>query len=123
MKYHFKFLLILLSIFILNSSFCPFQERKSISKKEQFLQLFYENDCSFNGIELKGKVRFVDAFEDIKIRYVNAFPDIKVEFVNAFPDKCGKWQEVNAFEDFKVRIVDSFEDLKVQKVTSFPGMN
>lgn len=79
-------------------------------------------DCSFNGIELKGRVQFVDAFPDIKIQYVDAFPDIRVQFVDAFPDQCGRWQEVDAFPDFRVQVVDAFPDIKVQKVTAFPGV-
>ena len=80
-------------------------------------------DCSWNGIKLYGKVQFVSSFPDIKIQYVSSFPDIKVQFVDSFADQCGLWQEVDSFPDFKVQIVDSFPDLKVQKVSSFAGMN
>ena len=79
--------------------------------------------CSFNGIELKGKVKIVDNFADIKIQYVDHFPDIKVKFVDNFPDDCGEWKIVNNFPDFTVQIVDHFPDLKVKKVDHFPGMD
>ncbi|WP_196887801.1 hypothetical protein [Aureivirga sp. CE67] len=114
--------LLSLGLLFLNSSFSPKSDKKILSKKEKLILALKKGDCTFEDIKLYGKVKFVDAFEDIKIRYVDAFPDIKVEFVEAFPDKCGKWQEVEAFEDFKIRVVDAFEDLKVEKVTAFPGM-
>ncbi len=81
------------------------------------------SDCSFKGIELKGKVKFVTSFPDIKIQYVTSFPDIKVKHVTSFPDDCGEWQIVESFPDFEVQVVTSFPDLKVQLVESFPGMN
>lgn len=79
--------------------------------------------CSFNGIELKGKVKIVDNFADIKIQYVDHFPDIKVKFVDNFPDDCGEWKLVDNFPDFTVQIVTHFPDLKVKKVDHFPGMD
>jgi hypothetical protein len=78
--------------------------------------------CSFNGIELKGRVQFVESFPDIKIQLVESFPDIKVKLVESYPDDCGEWQVVESFPDFKVQIVESFPDLKVKYVESFPGM-
>lgn len=81
------------------------------------------SSCSFNGIELKGKVKIVDNFADIKIQYVDHFPDIKVKFVDNFPDDCGEWKIVDNFPDFTVEIVDHFPDLKVKKVDHFPGMD
>ena len=78
-------------------------------------------DCSWNGIELKGKVQFVESFPDIKIQYVESFPDLKVKFVEAFPDDCGEWQIVESFPDFKVQVVESFPDIKIQVVDAFPG--
>ena len=80
------------------------------------------DDCSFNGIELKGKVQFVESFPDIKIQVVESFPDINVKLVEAFPDDCGEWQVVESFPDFKVQVVESFPDIKVKYVESFPGM-
>ncbi|WP_218944246.1 hypothetical protein [Marinicella rhabdoformis] len=82
-----------------------------------------EKSCNYNGIELKGKVQFVDSFPDLKIEYVSSFSDIDVQFVSSFPDDCGEWQEVSSFPDFKVQVVTSFPDIKVKKVSSFPGMN
>lgn len=80
------------------------------------------NECSWNGIELKGKVKFVESFPDIKIQVVESFPDIKVKLVESFPDDCGEWKVVESFPDIKVQIVESFPDVKVQFVESFPGI-
>lgn len=80
------------------------------------------SSCSYNGIALYGKVKFVDSFANLKIQFVNSFADLKVKFVNSFPDECGKWQRVDSFPDFTVQIVSSFPDLKVQEVGSFPGL-
>jgi len=81
------------------------------------------SDCRHNGIELKGKVQFVDSFPDLKIKFVSSFADIDVQFVSSFPDDCGQWQEVSSFPDFTVQVVDSFPEIEVKKVSSFPGMN
>jgi hypothetical protein len=78
--------------------------------------------CRKKGINLYGKVQFVDSFPDLTIQYVSSFPDINVEFVSSFPSSCGQWEEVDSFPDFKVQVVSSFPDLKVKKVSSFPGM-
>ena len=66
-------------------------------------------DCTFNGINLYGKVQVVDAFPDIKVQVVDAFPDLKVQVVDAFPD-------------FKIQFVDAFPDIKIQYVDAFPGL-
>ena len=79
-------------------------------------------ECSWNGIELKGKIKFVESFPDIKIQMVQSFPDLNVKFVESFPDDCGEWQVVESFPDFKVQIVESFPDVKVKIVESFPGI-
>lgn len=79
--------------------------------------------CSFDGIELHGKVQEVTAFPDIKVQVVEAFPDLKVQLTDAFPDDCGQWQMVDAFPDFKVQFVDAFPDIKIQYVTAFPGVD
>lgn len=99
---------------------------KELSQEEKVAAFGYfsaTSDCSFKGIELKGKVKFVTSFPDIKIQYVTSFPDIKVKHVTSFPDDCGEWQIVESFPDFEVQVVTSFPDLKVQLVESFPGMN
>lgn len=79
-------------------------------------------DCTFNGIPLRGKVKVVDAFPDIKVKVVNAFPDVKVKVVDAFPDRCGEWKFVEAFPDFTIKYVDAFPDIKVRHVEAFPGV-
>ncbi len=80
------------------------------------------SECRWNGIELHGKVQFVESFPDIKIQIVESFPDLKVKLVESFPDDCGEWQVVESFPDFKVQVVESFPDLKIQYVESFPGL-
>lgn len=79
------------------------------------------DSCSYNGIQLYGKVKFVDSFPDIKVQVVDSFPDLKVKIVNSFPDECGKWMIVDSFPDIKVKIVESFPDIKIKFVESFPG--
>lgn len=79
-------------------------------------------NCTFKGRKLYGKVQFVDSFPDIKVQIVQSFPDLKVESVESFPDACGKWQKVTSFPDFKVQIVDSFPDIKIEYVKAFPGV-
>ncbi len=81
------------------------------------------SSCSYNGISLYGKVKFVESFADIKVQFVSSFPDLKVKFVNSFPDSCGKWQVVESFPDFTVQIVSSFPDIKIQEASAFPGVN
>ena len=95
-----------------------------LSKEEKLeaIDALLKGDCEYEGIKLYGKVKFVDAFPDIKIKFVESFPDINVKFVEAFPNSCGKWKTVDTFPDFTVKVVDAFPDLKVKLVESFPGM-
>lgn len=81
-----------------------------------------EEDCTFDGLPLYGKIQFVESFPDIKIQVVESFPDLKVKIVDSFPDECGEWQIVDSFPDLKVRIVESFPDIKIKFVESFPGL-
>ena len=78
-------------------------------------------NCTYKGKVLKGKVKVVKSFPDIKVQKVKSFPDLKVQKVKAFPDKCGQWQFVDSFPDFTIQYVDSFPDIKVMMVDSFPG--
>ena len=94
----------------------------NIDKNEAITHEIDNDNCSWNDINLYGKVQIVDAFPDIKVQIVDAFPDIKVKWVESFPNDCGKWQEVDAFPDFKIQLVDAFPDIKVQNVDAFPGM-
>ena len=80
------------------------------------------SNCTYNGVPLYGKVKFVSSSADVKVEFVSSFPDLKVEFVSSFPDKCGKWQVVDSFPDFTVEEVSSFADIKVKEVSSFPGL-
>ena len=81
-----------------------------------------DDDCSWNGIPLHGRVMFVDTFADMTIEIVDSFPDLRVQLVDAFPNRCGAWQQVFSNPDFTVEIVDSFGDLRIQYVDSFPGL-
>ena len=81
-----------------------------------------DEQCTFEGKKLAGKVEIVEAFGDFKVEVVTAFPDLKVQKVSAFADDCGEWEIVDAFGDFKVEIVDAFGDFKIQYVDAFPGV-
>jgi hypothetical protein len=81
-----------------------------------------EDSCSFKGIQLNGKIQFVESFPDLTVQVVQSFPDLKVKIVNSFPDNCGEWQIVDSFPDVKVKIVESFADIKIKFVESFPGI-
>jgi len=81
-----------------------------------------EDSCSVNGIQLYGKIHFVDSFPDLTVQVVESFPDLKVKIVNSFADDCGEWQIVDSFPDVKVKIVESFADIKIKFVESFPGI-
>lgn len=79
-------------------------------------------NCQWNGINLRGKVKIVDSFPDIKVEVVTSFPDLNVKKVTSFPDDCGEWEFVESFPDFTVKFVDSFPDIKIEYVDSFPGV-
>lgn len=79
------------------------------------------DDCTFKGFPLKGKVKFVENFPDIRIQIVENFPDLKVKMVEHFPDDCGEWKTVGDFPDVKVQIVENYPDIKVKFVNDFPG--
>ncbi|AXG71257.1 hypothetical protein KORDIASMS9_03514 [Kordia sp. SMS9] len=84
-----------------------------------------DDNCTFEGKKLYGKIRFVEnrGDADVKIKIVNSFPDIKVKLVENFADDCGEWQVVEYGEDLKVYVAENFADIKVKFVTSFPGMD
>jgi hypothetical protein len=81
-----------------------------------------EEECSFNGIRLSGKIQFVESFPDLTVQVVESFPDLRVKIVDSFANDCGEWQIVDSFPDFKVQIVESFADIKIKFVESFPGI-
>jgi hypothetical protein len=76
-------------------------------------------DCTFEGVELWGKVEVVDAFGDFKIREAS-FADLKVRDTS-FPARCGEWDMVDAFGDFTVEFVTIGEDFTIE-YDSFPGL-
>ncbi len=81
-----------------------------------------EEDCTFNGFPLYGKIQFVESFPDFTVKVVESFPEIKIKLVDSFPDDCGEWQIVDSFPDVKIKIVESFPDIKIKFVESFPGL-
>ena len=81
-----------------------------------------EDDCTFKGMQLFGKVQFVESFPDLTVQVVESFPDLKVKIVESFADDCGEWQIVDSFPDIKVKIVESFAEFKIKFVESFPGI-
>lgn len=80
-----------------------------------------KKSCTYNCIPLRGAVKIVTAFPDIKVQVVNAFADIRVKRVDAFADSCGEWKIVDAFPDFTIQLVDAFPDVTVTWVDAFPG--
>ena len=76
-------------------------------------------DCTFNGVQLFGKVQYVKDLPDIQVRE-SAFPDLRVR-EGAFADSCGEWEIVDAFPDFTVEIVTAFEDFEIE-YSNFPGI-
>jgi hypothetical protein len=91
----------------------------SVAQSEEEIN---EDECTFNGIQLFGKIQFVDSFPDLTVQVVESFPNLKVKIVGSFPDDCGEWQIVDSFPDVKVKIVESFADIKIKFVESFPGI-
>ena len=76
--------------------------------------------CSFtkNGHEypLKGRVKIVDSFEDIKVKIVDSGEDLRIHIDdNGSSCFCFKITDYYS-EDIKVKIVDSSEDIKVRIV-------
>ncbi|AHC47935.1 hypothetical protein [Achromobacter xylosoxidans] len=80
-----------------------------------------KSSCTYKGIPLRGKIKIVSAFPDIRVKVVDAFADIRVKKVSAFADRCGEWKIVDAFPDFKIQFVDAFPDVTVKWVDAFPG--
>ena len=55
------------------------------TQRAALIEAFSKGDCTFEGINLWGKVKFVDHFPDIKIQVVDHFSDLKVKLVDQFP--------------------------------------
>lgn len=71
-----------------------------------------------NGQEypLKGRVKIVDSFEDIKVKVVDSWEDLDIHIDNYSSSCCCFTVADDYFYDVKVKIVDSFEDIKVRLV-------
>jgi hypothetical protein len=110
-KQSLKILLILSCLLFLTN--CSFAQSKNKINKDS---------CSFEGIELHGKIQFVESFPDLTVQVVESFPDLKVKIVDSFPNEYGEWQIVDSFPDIKVKIVESFADIKIKFVDSFPSV-
>jgi hypothetical protein len=114
---HITSFIIIFCIFLCQSALPGDQTKNSTSEKG-----ISKEQCTYNGIPLKGKVKVVTSFADFKVKVVTSFPDIEVKTVNSFPDRCGEWQFVESFPDFTIQFVESFPDVKIKFVGSFPGM-
>ena len=80
-----------------------------------------ENDsCSFISSDgdcpLKGKVRIVDNFEDLKVEIVDNFEDVVVDVIGSYWEDadCGAIELVDHFEDIKIKVVKNFADIKIR---------
>ena len=80
-----------------------------------------EDECTFNGIQLYGKIQFVESFPDITVQIDESFPELKVKIVESFPDECGEWQIINLFPDIKIKYA-RFAEASARRVESFPGI-
>ncbi len=90
------------------------------------LQMLAENpiddDCTFNGIPLYGKVKIVDIGETFKVRIVDIGEDIKICESNFNETTCGNWQFVTIGEDFSIRFVTIGEDFTIRFVNLGNGV-
>jgi hypothetical protein len=80
------------------------------------------SDCTFRGVKLSGKVRFVEHGEIFSVEFVESNQDVRVQHVANSPGRCGQWRIVENGEDFRVRVVDHGGDVKIRWVTSNPGL-
>lgn len=124
-KYLIPFLLSLLAFSLIGFSptDCipgPGQESCDVPLQTGEEEVNFEN-CTYKGFPLRGKIKFVEDFPDIKVQIVEHFPDLKVKLVEHFPDDCGEWQVVENFPDVKVKLVENFPDIKIKYVEHFPG--
>lgn len=93
--------------FALTVSFFTFSENDSCS-----VVSFDNDDCP-----LKGRVKIVDNFEDLKVEIVDCcFEDIAIDVVDTYWEDsgCGKIELVENFEDIKIRVVKDFADIKIR---------
>jgi hypothetical protein len=77
-------------------------------------------DCKCKKKNLYGKVKIVEAGEDLKIRVVESGEDLRVHLVDFRSDHCGEWQIVEVGEDFRVRFVEAGEDFRIRYVDYRP---
>jgi hypothetical protein len=80
------------------------------------------SDCSFNGKKLYGRVRIVNAGEDVKVRIVNAGENLRVEFSSIEYSQCGRWFFSQSGENVKIRFVEAGEDITVRVHPNNPGL-
>jgi hypothetical protein len=82
-----------------------------------------DSNCTYDNIQLHGRIQYVDSFEDIRVKIVDEFAYIDVKLVSEQPDECGEWQIVDDLPDLRVKIVESGEDIKIRFVDEFSGKN
>jgi hypothetical protein len=80
------------------------------------------NGCSFNGVPLFGRVKYVAFGAQFKIRLASANAALKVKAVTHPAKTCGEWQFVQANPTFTVQIVKSGEDFTVSLGAARPGL-
>lgn len=79
--------------------------------------------CSFNGVPMFGRVKFVSVGAQFKIRLIGNKAALKVKGVTRSAKSCGEWQFVSAAPAFTVEIVRTGEDFTVSLGGSRPGRN
>jgi hypothetical protein len=102
-----KTLAIFCLTFFLSLSYQPFVEND-------------QDDCTYKGISMMGRIRIVDHGEDVKIRVVDRGEDVKIRLVERPALYCYEWRIVEHGEDLRVRIVDHGEDMKIRFVDYTP---
>lgn len=92
--------------FALTFSFFAFAENDSCS-----VVSFDNDDCP-----LKGRVKIVDNFEDLKVEIVDNFENFVVEVVDNYWEEhdCGTIELVENFENIKIKVVKNFADVKIR---------
>jgi hypothetical protein len=103
----------------------PDDDDDRVTESSYSAGLIDKEECTCNGILLKGRVKIVNSFPDLKVLEVkkSPFPDLDVKVMTSFiPYECGEWQFVENFPDFTIQYVDSWPDIRIRFVESFPGM-
>jgi hypothetical protein len=84
---------------------------------------FNADDCTCNGIPLKGSVKVVTSgVPDFEVKIVEGFADLDVQKVGPYPAiSCGQWEFVEHCPDFTIQYVEHCPDFTIRFVKSYPG--